>query len=129
MDPKTVVRAAAVVSLAGTVLACAIDVARFHRTSEHAAELKQDGDDPLRAELARCKALKADAANDSGCKAAWATSRERFLAPGATYQGRTIDPFPGTPDGPSSNAQQKLFSDRGPKRDTGGTLRSAPAER
>src|SRR5882757_9317646 len=76
MDPKTVVRVAVVVCLAGTVLACAIDVARFHRTSEHAAELKQDTDDPLPAELARCKVLKADTANDSGCKAAWATSRE-----------------------------------------------------
>ena len=129
MDPKTVVRAAAVACLAASVLDCAIDVARFHRTSEHAVELKQDSDDPLTAELARCKALKADTANDSGCKAAWAKSRARFLAPGAAYQGRTIDPFPATPDGPSSNAQQKLFSDRGPKRDAGGTLRSDPAER
>jgi conjugative transfer region protein TrbK len=128
MDPKTVVRTAAVVCLAGTVLACAIDVARFHRTSEHAAELKQDSDDPLPAQLARCKALKADTANDSGCKAAWAESRARFMAPGATYQGRTIDPFSATPDGSSSNAQQKMFPDRRPKREAGRTLRTDPAE-
>jgi conjugative transfer region protein TrbK len=128
MDLKAVVRAAAVVCLAGTVLACAIDVARFHRTSEHTAA-NQDSDDPLIAELVRCRALKADTANDSGCKAAWAKSRARFLAPGATYQGRTIDPFPATPDGLSPNAQQKLFPDRGSKRDAGGTLRTDPAER
>jgi conjugative transfer region protein TrbK len=128
MDPKAIVRAAAVVCLAGSVLACAIEVARFHRTSEHAAA-KQDSGDPLTAELARCKALKADPANDSGCKAAWAKSRARFLAPGATDQGHTIDPSPATPDGPTSNAQQKLFPDRGPKRDAGAALRTDPAER
>jgi hypothetical protein len=70
--------------------------------------------DPLAAELARCKALGAEAANDDACNRAWAKNRERFFTPGAPYQGRPVDPFPATPDSPPPNPPPKIHLDRAP---------------
>ena len=117
MDPKFIVRAIAVALLAGTVLACAVEVGRLGRGSDPAetpSQDNQDNNDPLATELARCKALGAEAVNDAACKAAWAKSRERFLAPGAPYRGHRIDPFPAAPDAPPSKAPPKIFLDRAP---------------
>ncbi len=68
--------------------------------------------DPLANELARCKALGAEAANDAACKAAWAQNRARFLAPGAPYQDRSIQLFPAAPDVPK--VVPKIHLDRAP---------------
>jgi conjugative transfer region protein TrbK len=106
MNPKIVVRVAAVCLLASAMIACAIDVARLHRDRDASASPTGESGDPLTAELARCKALGAEAANDAACKAAWAKSRERFFTPGAPYQGRSIDPFPTTPDVPAKAPTQ-----------------------
>ena len=91
-------RVAAVVVLAGALLACAIDVARLHKdsASSHASAAGQN--DPLAGELARCKSLGSEAANDAACKDAWAKSRERFFTPTRPYQGYPTDPFPTAPD-------------------------------
>jgi conjugative transfer region protein TrbK len=106
MNPKVIVRVAAVVVLAGAMLACAIDVARLHRNPEPPASTAGETSDPSAAELARCKSLGAKASKDPDCKAAWAKSRERFFTPGPPYQGRSIDPFPATPDVPSKAPAQ-----------------------
>lgn len=113
MHPKVTIRIATIILLAGTMLACAIDVARWHRDHEPSASSAIENRDPSAAELARCHALGAEARNDAACKAAWTKSRERFFAPGAPYQGRSIDPFPATPDMPA-NAPSQTEIDRAP---------------
>ncbi len=114
MDPRMFVRAIAVILLAGSVLACAVEVARLGHGSEPAEPTSQDNNDPLAAELARCKALGAEAADDTHCKAVWAKNRERFLAPATQYQGHRIDLFPATLDVPTPKAPPKLHLDRAP---------------
>jgi conjugative transfer region protein TrbK len=112
MDPRVIARAAAVILLAGTVLACAVELARQDRTSESSGPAADDKMDALAGELARCKVLGAEAARDPACKAAWAQNRARFLAPGVPYQDRSIDLFLATPDVPK--AVPKIHLDRAP---------------
>ena len=57
--------------------------------------------DNLDGELARCKALGTQAAEDARCKAVWQASRERFLNANELYQDRAPDAFP-----PASNANE-----------------------
>jgi conjugative transfer region protein TrbK len=102
MDPKMIARAAAVILLAGTVLAYAVEMARQDRTPESLAPSADDGMDSLAGELTRCKALGAEAAHDAACKAAWAQHRARFLAPAAPHQDRSIQLFPATPTAPKA---------------------------
>jgi conjugative transfer region protein TrbK len=115
MDPKIIARAGAIILLAGTLLACAVEVARLDHGAAPSLSAMDANIDPLAAELARCKALGAEAANDdAACKRAWARNRERFFAPGAPYQGRPVDPFPVTPDWPQPLPPPKLHLDRAP---------------
>ena len=112
MDPKIIARAAAVILLGGAVLACALELARQDRTLESSLPAADDNMVLLANELARCKALGAEAAHDAACKAAWAQNRARFLAPGAPYQDRSIQLFPAAPDVPK--AVPKIHVDRAP---------------
>jgi len=112
MDPKIIARAAAVILLGGAVLACALELAWQGRTLEPSTPTAHDNMDPLANELARCKALGAEAAHDAACKAVWAQNRARFLAPGAPYQDRSIQLFPAAPDVPK--AVPKIHLDRAP---------------
>ena len=111
MDPKIIARAAAVIQLAGAVLACALELARQGPTLEPSAPAAQDNMH-LADELSRCEALGAEAAHDAACKAAWAQNRARFLAPVAPYQDRSIQLFPAAPDVPK--AVPKIHLDRAP---------------
>lgn len=101
MDPKIIARAAAVILLGGTVLACAVELARQSRTLGSSTSAADDNMDPLANELSRCKALGTEAAHDPDCKAAWAQNRSRFLAPSAPHQHHSIQLFPATPDVPA----------------------------
>ena len=109
MDPKIIARAAAVIQLAGAVLACALELQGPRL--EPSAPAAQDNMH-LADELSRCEALGAEAAHDAACKAAWAQNRARFLAPGAPYQDRAIQLFPAAPDVPK--AVPKIHLDRAP---------------
>jgi len=111
MDPKIIARAAAVIQLAGAVLACALELARQGPTLEPSAPAAQDNMH-LADELSRCKALGAEAAHDAACKAAWAQNRVHFLAPSAPHQDRSIQLSPATPDEPK--APPKIYLDRAP---------------
>jgi len=112
MDPKIIARAAAVILLAGAVLACALELARQGPTLEPSAPAAQDNMH-LADELSRCEALGAEAAHDAACKAAWAQNRARFLAPVAPYQDRrSIQLSPATPDAPEG--VPKIHLDRAP---------------
>jgi conjugative transfer region protein TrbK len=102
MDPKIIARATAVILLAGVLLACALELARQGRTLESSAPAVHDEMDLLGSELARCKALGAEAAHDTACKAVWAQNRARFLAPSAPHQNRSIELFPATPNVPKA---------------------------
>jgi conjugative transfer region protein TrbK len=112
MNPKIIARAAAVILLAGAVLACALELARQDRTLESSLPAAHDNRDLLANELARCKTLGAEAVHDAACKAAWAQNRARFLAPRAPYHHRAIELFPATPDAPK--APPKSHLDRAP---------------
>ena len=112
MDPKIIARAAAVILLAAAVLACALELARQGRTLESSLPAAHDNMDRLANELARCRALGAEAAHDPACKGVWAQNRARFLAPSAPYQDRSIQLFPATPDVP--RAIPKIDLDRAP---------------
>jgi conjugative transfer region protein TrbK len=100
MDPKIIARTAAVVVLAGAVLACALKWAQRDRTLKPSTTTAYDNMDPLDDELSRCKVLGAEAANDAACKVAWSQNRARFLARSAPYPDRSIELFPATPDMP-----------------------------
>jgi conjugative transfer region protein TrbK len=80
------------------------------RTLEPSTPTAHDNMDPLANELARCKALGAEAAHDAACKAV--QNRARFLAPSAPHQDRSIQLFPATPDEPK--APPKVYLDRAP---------------
>ena len=80
MDINILIRAAAYVILAGATLAAAVALNNRQYPVPPAS-----GGDPSResgafeCELARCRALEAEAANDAACKAAWQANRERFF--------------------------------------------------
>jgi conjugative transfer region protein TrbK len=112
MDPKILARAAAVILLASTVLACALDLAQQGRTLEPATTPAAEDNTDLADELARCKALGREAEYDPACKAAWAHNRARFLAPSAPHQDRSIELFPATSDVPKGIP--KIHLDRAP---------------
>ena len=112
MDPKIIARAAAVILLGGTVLACAVELARQSRTLGSSTSVADDNMDPLADELSRCKVLGAEAAHDTACRAVWAQNRSRFLAPSAPYQDHSIELFPATPNAPQ--AVPKIHRDRAP---------------
>src|SRR4029453_150588 len=100
MDPKIIARTAAVVVVAGAMLACALEWAQRNRTPAPSTATAHDDMDPLADELSRCKTLGAEAANDAACKVAWSQNRARFLARSAPYPDRSIELFPATPDMP-----------------------------
>jgi conjugative transfer region protein TrbK len=112
MDPKIIARAAAVILLAGAVLACALELVWQDRTLKSSARPVHDQIDLFAGELARCKDLGAEAAHDVACKAAWAQNRARFLAPSAPHQDRSMELFPATPGVPKGIT--KIHLDRAP---------------
>ena len=80
MDGKMLARLGAVVFIAIAVTATAIDMARKDEPSApRPASALQPPADPLRETLRRCQQRGEAAANDAGCLAAWAESRDRFL--------------------------------------------------
>jgi conjugative transfer region protein TrbK len=90
-----VIRGLAYVVLALAVLATAI--ALNNRQYPPAGTLQVEpssAPDDVNAELARCKALGSEAANDAGCKAVWQASREHFLYGKNPYLDRAADSLP-----------------------------------
>ena len=84
------------VALAGALLATAITL-NDRRYPGVEATGRSAAPSALDAELARCKAIGAVAAEDAGCKAAWEANRKRFFQPGKLYQNRLTDAVPDTP--------------------------------
>ena len=94
MEPKPFVRLAAIALLVGTFINVAVVL-----RSGSPDPASPSGDiakttDPLRAELARCKALADAAIKDSGCGDAWAKNRARFFRFAGPHEDRKIDLFP-----------------------------------
>ena len=112
MNPMIIARTAAVVVLAGALLACALESAQRNRTPAPSTAIAYDNMDPLADELSRCKAPGAEAANDAACKLAWSQNRARFLARSGPYQDRSIELFPATPGVPKGIP--KIHLDRAP---------------
>lgn len=89
-------RTIAYVALAGALLATAITL-NDRRYPAAEAPGRSAATSALDAELARCKAIGTEAAEDAGCKAAWEANRKRFFQPGKLYQDRLTDAFPDPP--------------------------------
>jgi conjugative transfer region protein TrbK len=99
MSFKIVIRGVAYVVLAVALLATAI--ALNNRQYKPAGTLQAEPaspEDDLDGELARCKALGTQAAEDARCKAVWEASRERFVNGNKLYQDRAPVSLP-----PASN--------------------------
>jgi conjugative transfer region protein TrbK len=129
MNPMIIARTAAVIVLAGAVLACALEWAQRNRTPAASTVTAHDNTDPLADELSRCKALGAEAANDAACKIAWSQNRARFLARSAPYPDRSIELFPATPNMPQG--APKIHRNRLPStpQSDGGRLGTNPEGR
>jgi conjugative transfer region protein TrbK len=100
MNPKIIARTAAVVVLAGAVLACALEFAQRNRTPAPSTATAHDNMDPLADEPSRCKAIGAETAKTPHARVAWSQNSARFLARSAPYPDRSIELFPATSDTP-----------------------------
>jgi conjugative transfer region protein TrbK len=86
---KIIIRGVAYVVLAVALLATAIVLNnRQYRQPGILQSASSPAEDDFAAELAHCKALGTEAANDARCKAVWQASRERFLNGNKPYQDR-----------------------------------------
>ena len=79
-DPKILLRVVAVIALIAAALAAAVQL--DDNTPPERSVDAQPSDDPLRAELARCRTITPEEhAADTACQEAWAENRRRFLTP------------------------------------------------
>ena len=97
MDIKSLVRGVAYVALACALLATAVVL----NNRQYSIPSASNGDPSPNAgaldpELARCRALGAEAAQDAACEAAWEANRERFFGSKKLYQDRVTDGVPTT---------------------------------
>lgn len=85
MDGKMLARLGAVVFVAVSITATAIEMSRKEEAPEAwpSGRAAVTAADPLRDELIRCQALGEAGPRDPACLRAWAENRNRFLAPGA----------------------------------------------
>jgi conjugative transfer region protein TrbK len=96
---KIVIRGVAYVVLTVALLATAIVLNnRQYRQPGILQSTPSPAEDDFAAELAHCKALGTEAANDARCKALWQASREHFLNGSKPYQDRAPVSLP-----PASN--------------------------
>jgi len=79
MEPRTILRAAALGALGAALLATAIALQREPEMPAPLLRILPERQDALSSELARCRMLGLTAADDAGCQAAFARDRERFL--------------------------------------------------
>ena len=113
MDPKITIRAIAVALLAGSVLACAVEVGRWG-TGDTSGPLASDRSDPSAAALLRCTKLGTQARTDAACQAAWAKNRQHFFGAGRAQPGHQPDIFPSLPSTLPTKAPPKTELDRAP---------------
>ena len=79
-DPQILLRAVAVITLIAAALAAAVQL--DHESPPERSVGSPPTEDPLRAELERCRTITPeDLATDAACQAAWAENRRRFFAP------------------------------------------------
>jgi conjugative transfer region protein TrbK len=100
MNIRALSRAFVFIVLAGALLATATTLSSHKDPSPQAAKTEPPAAaaSAVDAELARCKAIHPEAANDAACKAVWEDNRKRFFEFGKPRQDKPIDPFHATPD-------------------------------
>lgn len=82
MEPRTILRAAALTALGAALLATAITLQREPEMPAPLLHILPERHDTQSSELTRCRTLGLAAADDAGCQAAFAKDRERFLGAG-----------------------------------------------
>jgi conjugative transfer region protein TrbK len=113
MDPNIIIRTIAITLLAGSVLACAIEVGRFG-AADNPKTSTSGSVDPSSAELLRCTKLGAQALNDAACQAAWAKNRKHFFGTGRARRRGEPDLFPALHKALPTKAPAKIELDRAP---------------
>lgn len=113
MDPKIIIRTIAVALLAGSVLACAVEIGRFGAGDEPTPSTG-GGVDTSSAELLRCTKLGARALNDATCQSAWAKNRHHFFGAGRVRPGQQPDIFPALHKKLPTKAPAKTELDQAP---------------
>jgi len=109
---KIVIRGVAYVVLAVALLVTAIVLNnRQYQQPGTLESAPSPAEDDFAAELARCKALGTEAANDARCKAVWQASRERFLNGNKLYQDRAPVSLP-PPSNEPAGRRRSSPSDR-----------------
>ncbi len=99
MDIKILTRGVAYLALAGALLATAIAMNnRRYPISDASRTEPSPATGALDAELAHCKAIGAEAADDAVCKAIWEANRGRFFEFRKLYQDRVTDVVSAAPD-------------------------------
>ena len=98
MNITIATRGVAYVALAGVLLAAAVTLndRRHPATPAWKTELSPSTT-ALDAELVRCKAIGAEAANDAACKSVWDANRKHFFESGKFYQDRVTGAAPRKP--------------------------------
>lgn len=85
--PDTILRLIAIGMGGIAALMAAIEFTNSATPPSSRAPATRD-DDPLRAELMRCRTITPeDLATDAACQAAWAENRRRFFGPGGDTTG------------------------------------------
>ena len=80
MESKVLVRIGAIIFVAFAITAAVVEMVREDApVPPAAAPSLLPPPDPLRADLRRCQQMGEAAANDPGCLAVWAETRDRFL--------------------------------------------------
>jgi conjugative transfer region protein TrbK len=123
-------RTIAYLAVAGALLATAVTLDdRPHPAGEAGTggtSLVVSGRD---AEIARCKAIRVDGADDAGCKALWQANRRRFFQSGELDRDRRIESVPATndakADGPAGGGAAPSSNQRWLSKQSSDALRSA----
>lgn len=82
MEPRTILRAAALAVLGAALLVTAVAVHRQPEASALVTRVVPERKGDVSAELAHCRSLGLAAADDPECKRVWSGARERFFGTG-----------------------------------------------
>lgn len=113
MDPRIIIRAVAIILLAGSVLACAVEVGRLG-AGDKSNPSTSGGGGPSSSELLHCTKIGAQALSDAACQVAWAKNRQHFFGEGRARRGDQPDLFPALHKALPTKALPKTELDRAP---------------
>jgi len=109
-DPKMFIRAAAIAAVGAAALAASFQLRGVDQGGDIGIlRLHPRWDDPLSFELARCRQIGREAAEDQACLRAWVENRKRFFEPGRpAITERPAEMVPTTQPAPRTKDPSRL---------------------